>query len=40
MRALFADSGYWIALLNSRDELHDKAVSHPGRFGGGEDSDE
>ena len=27
MRALFADSGYWIALLNSRDELHDKAVS-------------
>ena len=27
MRALFADSGYWIALLNSRDELHDKAVA-------------
>lgn len=25
MRSVFADTGYWIALLNSRDELHDLA---------------
>jgi predicted nucleic acid-binding protein len=24
---VFADSGYWIALLNPRDELHSKAVT-------------
>ncbi len=26
MRAVFADTGYWVALLNPRDELHQKAV--------------
>ena len=25
MRTVFADAGYWIALLNPRDSLHDKA---------------
>ena len=25
MRAVFADTGYWVALLNPRDELHQKA---------------
>lgn len=25
MRAVFADSGYWVALLNRRDNLHDQA---------------
>ncbi len=25
MRTVFADTGYWIALLNPRDELHAKA---------------
>lgn len=25
MARVFADTGYWIALLNSRDELHQKA---------------
>ncbi len=25
MRIVFADTGYWIALLNPRDDLHDKA---------------
>ena len=27
MSALFADSGYWIALWNPRDSLHEKALS-------------
>ncbi len=27
MRTLFADSGYWIALLNPRDQHHSKATS-------------
>lgn len=27
MKTLFADTGYWIALLNSGDELHQKARS-------------
>lgn len=27
MRRIFADTSYWIALLNPRDELHAKAVS-------------
>jgi len=27
MRTIFADAGYWIALLNPKDDLHDKAVS-------------
>ena len=26
MRTVFADTGYWVALLNPRDELHDKAI--------------
>jgi len=26
MKTAFADTGYWIALLNPRDELHDKAL--------------
>lgn len=26
MRAVFADTGYWVALLNPRDELHYKAT--------------
>ncbi len=25
MRRVFADTGYWVALLNSRDQLHQKA---------------
>lgn len=27
MRIVFADTGYWVALLNPHDNLHDKAVS-------------
>ncbi|MFZ3201732.1 MAG: PIN domain-containing protein [Candidatus Acidiferrales bacterium] len=27
MRRVFADTSYWIALLNPRDELHEKAVT-------------
>lgn len=26
MRSVFADAGYWIALLNQQDELHEKAL--------------
>lgn len=26
MRLVFADTGYWVALLNPRDELHYKAI--------------
>ena len=26
MRVVFADTGYWVALLNPRDELHNKAT--------------
>lgn len=26
MRFVFADTGYWVALLNPRDDLHQKAV--------------
>ena len=34
MRVVFADTGYWVALLNPHDDLHDKAqriskVIHP-----------
>ncbi len=25
MRRVFADTGYWVALLNPRDQLHEKA---------------
>ena len=27
MRTVFADTGYWVALINPRDRLHEKAVS-------------
>ncbi len=27
MRLVFADTGYWIALVNPRDQIHTKAVS-------------
>ena len=27
MRTVFADTGYWVALLNPRDQLHSKANS-------------
>lgn len=33
MERVFADTGYWIALLNSRDELHHKASSVSHDFG-------
>jgi predicted nucleic acid-binding protein len=26
MERVFADTGYWIALLNPRDDLHQKAL--------------
>lgn len=26
MRVVFADTGYWVALLNSHDDLHKKAI--------------
>ena len=27
MPEVFADTGYWVALFNPRDQLHDKAVA-------------
>jgi hypothetical protein len=27
MRVIFADTGYWVALLNSHDNLHQKALT-------------
>jgi uncharacterized protein len=27
MRIVFADTGYWVALLNSHDDLHNKALN-------------
>ena len=27
MNVVFADAGYWIALLNPRDRLHRKAIT-------------
>jgi predicted nucleic acid-binding protein len=27
MRVVFADTGYWVALLNPRDDLHNKAIN-------------
>jgi uncharacterized protein len=27
MRSVFADTGYWIAVVNPRDGLHDKAIT-------------
>ncbi len=32
MRTVFADSGYWIALLNPRDELHEQAEAVAGQL--------
>ena len=33
MREVFADAGYWIAMLSLRDELHAKAVTATERLG-------
>lgn len=33
MKAVFADTGYWIALWNPQDELHRKALSVARRLG-------
>lgn len=33
MRRVFADTGYWVALLNPRDELHQKARELPKAMG-------
>jgi predicted nucleic acid-binding protein len=32
MERVFADTGYWIALLNPRDELHEKATAASGDY--------
>jgi uncharacterized protein len=32
MERVFADTGYWIALLNPRDELHEKASAASGDY--------
>ena len=32
MAALFADSGYWIALIDRRDELHARAPAASARL--------
>lgn len=36
MERAFADTGYWIALLNSHDELHQKAFAVSRDFGLGQ----
>lgn len=36
MAAVFADSGYWIALLDARDQLHERASSLTRSLGGDE----
>jgi predicted nucleic acid-binding protein len=33
VRSVFADTGYWIALLNPRDDLHQEAVAQSQRLG-------
>jgi hypothetical protein len=33
MDRVFADTGYWIALLSPRDELHDKASAISREYG-------
>ncbi|MGB9145153.1 MAG: PIN domain-containing protein [Acidobacteriaceae bacterium] len=33
MERVFADTGYWIALLNPRDELHPRAMEFSRTFG-------
>ncbi|MBV8224638.1 MAG: type II toxin-antitoxin system VapC family toxin [Verrucomicrobia bacterium] len=32
MRHVFADTGYWIAILNPRDQLHERAKSESARL--------
>ena len=32
MREIFADAGYWIAVLDRNDELHERARSVTGRL--------
>jgi uncharacterized protein len=32
MKRIFADTGYWIALFNPRDELHSRAVAAAQRY--------
>lgn len=32
MNRVFADTSYWVALLNPRDELHEKAVAAAAEF--------
>jgi predicted nucleic acid-binding protein len=32
MERVFADTGYWIALLNPRDDLHERASSISGNY--------
>jgi predicted nucleic acid-binding protein len=34
MKRIFADTSYWIALFNPRDELHDKAVAAAQKYSG------
>lgn len=36
MNRIFADTSYWIALLNPRDELHRKAVAASNNYGVGQ----
>jgi predicted nucleic acid-binding protein len=33
MRRVFADTSYWIALVNGRDQLHEKAMALTSRLG-------
>ena len=33
MRTIFADTGYWIAMLNPRDELHERANAVTAQMG-------
>jgi len=28
MKSVFADTGYWIALLNRKEDLHERARGH------------
>ena len=36
MERVFADTGYWIALLNPRDDLHNKATAVARDYGLGQ----
>lgn len=33
MRAVFADTGYWVALVNPRDDLHQRAIQRSQSLG-------